>query len=78
MKEKHTDKELVAKGIQRMAIALILLFLGPVIIHSAFNNKEHFLYYIVLAIGIVVAIAAIYMGFKGIHTIVDAVFGKRK
>ena len=78
MKEKHTDKELLAKGIQRMAIALILMFLGPVVIHSAFNNKTHFLYYIILTLGIGLAGTAIFMGFKGILTIMDAVFGKRK
>ncbi|UZO80529.1 DUF6095 family protein [Aquimarina sp. ERC-38] len=76
--EKHTDKELLGKGVQRMAIALILMFAGPVVIHSAFNNKDHFLYYIVLGVGVILAILAIYMGFKGIRTIMDAIFGKRK
>jgi len=77
MEPNKTDKELLGKGVQRMAIALMFMFIGPTIIHSAFKNQDHPLYIVVLSIGLLCAIFAIYMGFKGIKTIMDAVFGKK-
>ena len=73
----HTNRELLGKGVQKIAIAFILMFLGPVLIHNAFQNKEHFLYYPVLSVGLLVAGFAIFMGFQGIKTMMDAFFGKR-
>lgn len=78
MKPQKTNKDLLAKGVQRMAIALIFMFISPVIIHSAFKNQEHAMYIPILCLGIVGAIFAISMGFIGIKIMMDAFFGKKK
>ena len=69
-----TDKNVLVKGIKLLAGALPLLFLGPIIINSAFKNEKHPLYPYVLALGIIVAIAAMYLIYKGINTIVKSMF----
>lgn len=69
-----TDKNVLVKGIKLLAGALPLLFLGPIIINSAFKNEKHPLYPYVLALGIIVAIAAIYLIYKGINTMVKSMF----
>lgn len=69
-----TDKDVLVKGIKLLAGALPLLFLGPIIINSAFKNEKHPLYPYVLALGIIVAIAAMYLIYKGINTMVKSMF----
>ena len=69
-----TDKNVLVKGIKLLAGALPLLFLGPIIINSAFKNEKHPLYPYVLALGIIVAIAAMYLIYKGINTMVKSMF----
>ncbi len=78
MEPKRTDKELLGKGIQRMAIALILMFISPVILHSAFKNQNHSLYIPVLILGILGAGFAIFIAFRGLKTIMDSIFGKKR
>ncbi len=77
MEPNRTNKELLGKGVQRMAIALILMFISPVIIHSAFKNQDHPLYVPILILGLAGAGFAIFMAFKGIRTIMESMFGKR-
>ncbi|WP_103071505.1 DUF6095 family protein [Aquimarina sediminis] len=77
MEPKRTDKELLGKGVQRMAIAIIFMFISPVIIHSAFKNQDHPLYIPILLLGLAGALFAIIMAFKGIKTIMDSFFGKK-
>lgn len=64
------------RGIRSLLIAVLLMFAGPVIIHSAFKNQGHALYIPVLVLGIAVAIGAVVMGFRGVHQIVNAFFEK--
>ena len=78
METKRTNKELLGKGIQKMALAIISMFISPVIIHSAFNNQDHPLYIPILILGLLGACFAIFMAFRGIKTIMDSFFGKRK
>ncbi len=78
METKRTNKELLGKGIQRMAISLIFMFISPVIIHSAFKNQDHPLYIPILVLGLIGAIFAIIMAFRGLKTIMDSMFGKKK
>ncbi|GGX28446.1 DUF6095 family protein [Aquimarina muelleri] len=77
MEPKKTDKELLGKGVQHMAIAFIFMFISPVIIHSAFKNQDHPLYIPILVLGIISAIFAILMAFKGLKTIMNSIFGKK-
>jgi len=69
-----TDKNILAKGIKYLAGALPLLFLGPIIINSAFKNEKHPLYPYVLTLGILVALTAMFLIYKGINTLVKSMF----
>lgn len=71
---KHTNKEILGKGIKYLAIALPLILIGPSVLFTAFNNQDHPYYIPVLIVGIIALIGAILLLFKGIITVVKAVF----
>lgn len=71
---KHTNKDTLAKGVKFLAGALPLIFIGPSIVFSAFNNQDKPLYWPILILGIILSIAAIYLIFKGIMTLLKALF----
>jgi hypothetical protein len=73
----RTDKTLLIKGVKLLAYTVILMFSAPFAIYQAFKNEGHPLYFPVLILGLLLALAAIGMGFYGIKTLVDAIFGKR-
>ncbi|WP_031428868.1 DUF6095 family protein [Flavimarina sp. Hel_I_48] len=72
-----TDKEKLLKGLQTLAMCLLFVLLGPGLLYQAFSNKDHPLFLVVLIVGIICFIAAIYFGFKGISKVMKAVFGER-
>jgi high-affinity Fe2+/Pb2+ permease len=51
-----------------------LLFVGPVVITSAFKNEKHPLYVYVLVLGIIIGFAAMFLIYKGINTILKSLF----
>ncbi|MFD1096571.1 DUF6095 family protein [Salegentibacter chungangensis] len=71
---KHTNKEILFKGLKYLAGALPLSAIGPVVLFSAFKNQEHPLYIAVLIFGLIAFFAAIYLMFKGIQTVIKALF----
>lgn len=71
---KHTNRETLAKGVKFLAGALPLMFLGPSIIFSAFNNQDNALFWPVLIFGFILSLAAIFLIFKGIMTLLKALF----
>lgn len=71
---KHTNKKVLGKGIKYLAFALPLMFIGPSILFTAFNNQDHPYYIPVLSVGIIALVGAMLLFFKGIMTIVKAVF----
>jgi hypothetical protein len=71
---KHTNKDTLAKGIKYLAGALPLIFIGPSILYSAFNNQDKALYWPILIIGILMSFGAIFLIFKGIMTLLKALF----
>lgn len=71
---KRTNKEVLFKGLRYLASAMPLIFLGPSILYSAFNNREHPLYIAVLILGIIACGGAIFLIFKGINTLMKALF----
>jgi len=71
---KHTNRKILSTGIKYLAGALPLVMIGPSILYSAFNNQDHPLYIAVLILGILATFAAIFLMFKGIMTIVKAMF----
>ncbi|MDT0687300.1 DUF6095 family protein [Autumnicola psychrophila] len=71
---KHTNRDVLGKGIKYLLIAMPLIVVGPSVIFSAFNNQDKPLYIPILIGGIVVAAAAIFFIFKGIITLMKALF----
>ena len=69
-----TNKEMLSKGIKYLAWALPLLFIGPSLIYNAFMNKQNVWHYLVLAIGIMACIGAMYPMFLGLKTIMKGIF----
>lgn len=67
-------KERLGKGIRLMFGALPLMFIGPSVIYNAFMNKHTNWHYLVLAIGCIICILAVFLAFKGIKTLTDALF----
>ncbi|NRA94014.1 MAG: hypothetical protein HRU26_15280 [Psychroserpens sp.] len=78
MENSNTDKEILGKGIRTMLVCLLLMFIGPTTIHIAFSNSDKPLYIPLLILGVLLCIGAIYCLFKGISTIMESMFGKRK
>ncbi|WP_298790347.1 DUF6095 family protein [uncultured Allomuricauda sp.] len=72
-----TDKQLLAKGIKSFGYTAILMFLSPAILSQAFKNEENPLYIPVLILGSILGLLAIYMGFKSVNIVMDALFGKK-
>ncbi len=71
---KHTNRKVLSKGIKYLAGALPLAIIGPSVLFSAFNNQDKALYIPILILGIIASSAAIFLMFKGILTIVKALF----
>jgi hypothetical protein len=74
LKTKRTDKEILLKGLKLMGLSLICMFLGPTLIYIAFSNQEKPLYIPILILAIIICSLAIFLGFKGIKTILDSMF----
>lgn len=62
------------KGLKYMAGALPLVIMGPTIIYSAFGNQENPWFIPVLIIGFLAFFFAIFLLFKGIGTLMKALF----
>ncbi|MDX1364802.1 DUF6095 family protein [Arenibacter latericius] len=73
----RTNKDLLVKGLKFLAYTLFLMFTAPVVIYQAFKNEGHPLYWPVLIIGIILAIAAVSMGFYSIKIVMDSLFQKK-
>lgn len=74
MDRKHTNKTLLGKGMKFLAGSLPLMFLGPVILFSTFKNQDHPLYIPILILGLLVLAGALFLFFKGIKTVMNALF----
>ncbi|GMN09154.1 hypothetical protein MTsPCn9_03900 [Croceitalea sp. MTPC9] len=72
-----TDKELLVKGIKSFAYTAGTMFLAPVVLYQAFKNTDKPLFIPVLIVGIVLAILAVYLGFRSVSIVMSAVFGKK-
>jgi uncharacterized protein YybS (DUF2232 family) len=72
------NKKLLDKGIKYMLYALPLMFLGPSVVYNAFINKQNVWHYLVLGVGIVFCVFAVYFMFKGIKTLTDVIFNHDK
>ena len=73
----RTDRDLIIKGLKHFAYTVALMFTAPIVLHQAFKNEGHTYYIPVLIVGIVLAFAAIAMGFYSVRLIVNALFGTK-
>jgi len=64
------------RGLRAMAYAIVLAFIGPTVMTSAFKNQEHALYIPVLGIAIMMCAASIALGFWGIKLMVKGLFNE--
>ncbi|WP_029036616.1 DUF6095 family protein [Salinimicrobium xinjiangense] len=71
---KHTNKNLLLKGLKFLAGALPLSFIGPVVLFSSFKNQDHIFFIPVVIFAILAMAAAVFLMFKGINTIMKALF----
>lgn len=69
-----TNKDLLIKGVKHFAYTFLLMFTAPFVLWQAFRNEEHAFYIPVLIVGILLAIAAIAMGFYSVHLMMKALF----
>ena len=74
METKRTNRDILYKGVKKMGISLIFMFLGPALFYIAFANDEKPLYIPILIIASIICVLAIYFAFKGIMTILDSLF----
>lgn len=72
-----TDKQLLVKGIKFLVYTIVLMFTAPVILYQAFKNQENVLFWPVLIVGLILALAAIALGFYSIKIFLDALFGRK-
>ena len=76
--ENNTDRDILAKGIKRLAMCLVLMFAGPTLLHLALDNSEKPLYIPLLIIAFILCIGAVAFLFLGINTVLDSIFKKKK
>lgn len=69
-----TNKNILSKGIKYLSGALPLMFIGPSLIYNAFMNKQNAWHYLVLSIGIIACLAAMYLMYLGLKTIMKSLF----
>jgi len=74
MNTKRTNKAVLIKGLKTMGVTLLMLFLGPFLLHAGLSNPDKLLYLPLVIMGLLVCGAAIYLGFKGIKIIMDSIF----
>ncbi|WP_250432691.1 DUF6095 family protein [Hanstruepera flava] len=74
METKHTNKEVLVRGLKKMAVSLLCMFFGPILVYIAFSNQEKPLYIPLLIAGIIICLTAIIIAYKGLKTILDSMF----
>lgn len=74
MEQKRTNRETLAKGVKILAFSLLAITLGPIVLHNAFMNKTHPLFFIIAGIGILIMLGAIYLILRGLKLILSSFF----
>tara|TARA_B100000497_G_C7301056_1_gene204482 strand:+ start:311 stop:538 length:228 start_codon:yes stop_codon:yes gene_type:complete len=74
MNQKHTNPNLLKKGVKYLAFSLPLLFLSPYVLTLSFINKETVFFYLFFVVGLIVGFFALYFLYKGIQTLLSSLF----
>ena len=77
METERTNKDLLAQGLKKMGISLVLMFTGPSLFYIITSNQGKPFYVPLLIISLLLCAGAIYFAFKGIQTIMNSMFGKK-
>lgn len=70
----RTDKDVLTKGIKRLLLCLLFMFLGPTLLHISFSNDDKPLYIPLLILSLIICLLAIVLLFVGINTIIKSMF----
>ncbi len=74
MNQKHTNPNLLKKGVKYLAFSLPLLILSPYVLTLSFINKETVFFYLFFVVGLIVGFFALYFLYKGIQTLLSSLF----
>ena len=77
METKRTNKEVLAKGLKKMALSLVMMFAGPTLFYIATTNKEKPLYIPILIVSLLICLGAGLLAFKGLQTIMNSMFDNK-
>ena len=61
METDKTNKQILVRGIKTLVFALMTLFMGPIMLHTAFSNKEKPLYIPLLIVGCLISAMAVFL-----------------
>ena len=75
MEQTSTDREVLVKGIKRLALSVLFLFAGPILIYKGAGSEHPIIF---LMPGIAFAILAVVFIFQGINLILDSMFKSNK
>ena len=65
------------KGFIQVFSGISLCFIGPVLVSQAFNHQDHPFFFVVLIIGVILLVLAIYFGYRGISNILNGTLGPK-
>lgn len=71
-----TNKKILSKGVQYLSGSLPLFFIGPSVIYNSQMNLDNKWHYLVLIVGILFCLGAMFLMFLGIKTIMKSMFDK--
>lgn len=77
METNRTDKEMLAQGLKKMGVSLILMFAGPTLFYIVTTNKEKPFYIPLLIVSFLLCGGAMFFAYKGLQTIMNSMFGKK-
>ena len=75
MEQPSTDKEILGKGLKRLALSVLFIFTGPILIYLGAGSDHPIIF---LMPGIAFSLLAIFLIFSGIMTVLDAMFKTKK
>jgi hypothetical protein len=75
MAQQSTDREVLLKGIKKLALSVLFIFAGPILIYMGAGSEHPIIF---LMPGIVFSILAVVFIFQGINLILDAMFKSNK
>lgn len=75
MEQQSTDREVLVKGIRRMALSVLFIFSGPILIYIGAGSEHPIIF---LLPGFVFFVLAIVFMFQGLKLILDSMFKSNK